>query len=222
MFKTVIKKILQNKWSFLMIYFLIFTLTYAVLYVLDFYPEPVTSAEEKVEIKNEPEPVISEPEVNLSPFPEEIIFDALDKTVTIANPDSRNIADLDEALLHGTVRHPDSAVLNENGNIFILGHSSYLPKVLNKNFQAFNGIQKLDWGDTVRLRSEDTEYVYRVERVYMAKASEVTVPMGGSEKRLTLATCNSFGSKDDRYMLEAILVSESPLASHSKDVVGLR
>jgi len=217
MFKHVINRIMERWVAFLLAFSLIFTLTYAVLYALDFYPEPVTGEEaedldtaEEVEV----EQVEDEPAVQTgSPLPETIIFDALDKKeVKILNPNSRNIADLDEALLHGVVRHPDSATLHDDGNIFILGHSSYLPNVMNRNFQAFNGIQNLKWGDIVRLQSADSEYIYRVDRVYMARASEVTVPVSGTGKILTLATCNSFGSKDDRYILEATLVAVEPLA----------
>jgi len=136
-------------------------------------------------------------------FPISITIPKLDKAVTVLNPQSRTIADLDAALLDGVVRHPDSATLNQEGNVFILGHSSYLPQVFNKNFQAFNGIQNLEWGDTIEVKTEDSVYSYRVEKVYRAKAQDVSVPIAGAGYRLTLATCNSFGSTDDRYIVEA-------------------
>ena len=110
---------------------------------------------------------------------------------------------MDTALLEGAVRHPDSAKLAQNGNVFILGHSSYLPTVINKNFQAFNGIQELAWGDTIEVSSGSHVYVYEVEKVFKAQASDLTVPIAGEERRLTLATCNSFGSTDDRFIVEA-------------------
>jgi LPXTG-site transpeptidase (sortase) family protein len=89
------------------------------------------------------------------------------------------------------------------GNVFILGHSSYLPTVLNKNFQAFNGIQDLAWGDKIEVTSEGYVLTYEVEKVYKAKAADVTIPVADTGARLTLATCNSFGSKDDRFIVEA-------------------
>lgn len=136
-------------------------------------------------------------------MPVEISIARLGKTVAVLNPTSRTIADLDAALLAGVVRHPDSAVLGQEGTVFILGHSSYLPQVFNKNFQAFNGIQDLEWGDRIEVSSVDTVYEYRVEKVYRAQAQDVTVPIAGDKKLLTLATCNSFGSIDDRYIVEA-------------------
>jgi LPXTG-site transpeptidase (sortase) family protein len=148
------------------------------------------------------EPVVEKPK------PIKIIFDSLDKEIVILNPDESTIAAMDEALLDGVVRHPDSADFERTGNMLLLGHSSYLPNILNKNFQAFNGIQKMTWGDKVRLQSGDTEYVYRVERVREEKASEVVVPYDWGESRLTMVTCNSFGSKEDRYIVEAELIGQ--------------
>lgn len=146
-------------------------------------------------------------------LPVSIVFDSLGgHTVSVSNPVSKEISVLDQALLSGAVRHPDSAdFADKEGNVFILGHSSYLPNVFNKSFQAFNGIQELTWGDLVRVRSTDAEYVYRVDRVYKAQASDVQVPVNTGEPKLTLATCNSFGSKDDRFIVEATLVDTKNL-----------
>lgn len=208
-----------RKVPFFVVFFLVVLLTYSVLYALDFFPEPittepieVTNIETVAEIELEPEP---EPEpVYVAPYPELIIFDSLDKEVPILNPDSRDVAVLDTALLEGAVRHPDSADFSEDGNMFILAHSSYLPNVLNKHFQAFNGIQEMTWGDKIRVQSADTEYIYRVEKVYQA-TTDVVVPHTPGEARLTLATCNSFGSKDDRFMVEAVLIDTVALATTS-------
>lgn len=143
-------------------------------------------------------------------MPTAMTFTTLGRTVSVLNPSSRAIPDLDAALLEGVVRHPDSAHLGQTGTVFILGHSSYLPVVQNRNFQAFNGIQNLSWGDTITLTAEGATYTYRVDRVYRARASEVVVPIAGDEYRLTLATCNSFGSIDDRFIVEAVRVAVTP------------
>ena len=136
----------------------------------------------------------------------------LERNVPVLNPETNDVTALDNGLLKGLVRHPDSALLGEDGNVLILGHSSYLPNVMNKNFQALNGIQKLKWGDVIELESEGTRYTYRVEKVYQAKASTVTIPTEVTAKRLTLVTCNSFGAKEDRFIVEAKLLSEKTLA----------
>lgn len=148
---------------------------------------------------------------NKEVLPVEIQIDKLNKRVEILNPESRSVSVLDSALQKGAVRHPDSANLAQEGNMFILGHSSRLPNVFNKNYQAFNDIETLEWGDTIRVFSNDTEYIYRVEKVYEAKASTVVVPIANTGARLTLATCDSFGSKDDRFIVEASLQGTKPL-----------
>lgn len=214
------EQIMERKALFFGMFFAVMLFSYGFLFAIDFIPEPI---EEETEVGSEqnqgaldteenPQNNDIEEEVDY-PLPISIHFDSLDRTVKVKNPISRSIDDLDAELLNGAVRHPDSADFDDFGNIFILGHSSYLPNVFNKNFQAFNGIQDLTWGDTIRLRSEDTEYVYRVERVYEAKASEVIVPNSRGEAKLTLATCNTFGAKEDRFMVEAILVSSGLLSN---------
>jgi LPXTG-site transpeptidase (sortase) family protein len=221
-FDELYRQLQMRKISFFVIFFVVILISYTVLYVVDFIPEPI----EEVPVDESSQPlkpaeqvatVAQEVEVKevfkvvTSPVPLKIIFDTLDREVTVLNPQSREIADLDESLLSGAVRHPDSADFTEDGNIFILAHSSYLPNVFNKNFQAFNGIQELTWGDKIRLQSGDMEYVYRVDTAYKASASEIFVPETPGEAKLTLATCNSFGTKDDRFMVEATLIGSYKL-----------
>jgi len=190
----------------------VIAITYGVLFVLDFLPEKPTTEPVKEVVENAP--VTEVAPLTIDPLPVTIIFDSLDKKeVKILNPETSDVTALDTALLSGVVRHPNSADFKNTGTILILGHSSYLPVVHNKNFQAFNGIQKLVWGDTIRLRSGDTEYVYAVDRVYEAKASDAEVAIQKGVAKLTLATCNSFGTKDDRFVVEATLVDSHPFAS---------
>jgi sortase (surface protein transpeptidase) len=211
--------LLARKVAFLVTFFVVFLLSYALLSWLDFLPEPIEeSSQVESSIESGVASVITAtaatstievvvPETPPRPaeplFPDTIVIDALDREVAVLNPTSRAVTDLDASLLYGVVRHPDSATLEQPGTVFVLGHSSYLPTVLNRNFQAFNGIQNLEFGDTIRLQSGGVEFVYRVERVYRARAQDVTVPIAGDTQRLVLATCNSFGSVDDRYIVEA-------------------
>lgn len=223
-FDELYRQIRLRKVPFFIVFAVIVTLTYGFLYAIDFIPEPVSEETPTEEVKQaEPAvtPTTTKPAVEplgattelvtVDPFPRKVIIDALQREITVANPQSSDVSVLDNALLSGLVRHPDSADFSEAGNVFILGHSSYLPTVFNKNFQAFNGIQNLEWGDTIRVQSRDTEYTYRVQDVYLAKASEAFVPNTPGEARLTLATCNSFGTKDDRFIVEAVLIGTKKL-----------
>jgi len=225
-FSHFFNQILPRASAFLGVFFVVMMIGYGFLYFIDFVPETPTD----IKKTNEPEAVeerikttpveavedVKEPtetKTSGDPMPISITLGSLNRTVTVLNPTSRSIADLDAALLKGVVRHPDSADLNdENGNMLILGHSSYLNNVFNKNFQAFNGIQNMTWGDTITLKSKDTEYTYRVDKVYQAKASNVSIPTTSKNgARLTLATCNTFGAKEDRFIVEAVLISKKAL-----------
>ncbi|HMO78193.1 MAG TPA: sortase [Candidatus Paceibacterota bacterium] len=207
--------VLARKVSFLVVFFMVFLFSYAILSWLDILPELVEKPEENesaltIEIEEPVVPAVVPPVVKPEPvnpvYPTNLYIAALDRNITVLNPTSRNINDLDAALLRGAVRHPDSATLERAGTVFILGHSSYLPVVRNKAFQAFNDIQKLKWGDLIEVTTAEGLYIYRVDKVYRANAQDVTVPIAGQEKRLFLATCNSFGSIDDRYIVEAELL----------------
>ena len=222
------REVMERKYAFLLVFFVVILLTYSLLYALDFYPEPPTQNQQgggatassapaaliptaEASTTSVPAPSAVKPAVD--PYPNEIIFDSLHKTVHVSNPDTTNLKVLDKALLKGAVRYPTSATLASPGNVFILAHSSYLPKVINHNYQAFDGIQNLKWGDTIRLRTADTEYVYHVERVYKAKTSDVVVNPSPGQAKLTLATCNVFGTKQDRFIVEANLAGSHPLTT---------
>lgn len=221
-FQTVIEDIMANKFHFLAAFFCIFTFSYGILYALDFYPEPITT-----DVVNEAKATTTVAEVQTTPtttpvapvatidpadtLPLSLTIDALDRTVKVLNPASNSVEAMDTALLSGVIRHPDSATFGEEGNMLILGHSSYLPTVHNRNFQALNGIQNLKWGETIKLSSKGTVYTYRVEKTYKAKATGYTVPIAGKGKTLTLVTCNSFGSTEDRYVVEATLIATKAL-----------
>ncbi len=210
------ERVFAHRVSFLLVFFTIFFVTYGILVIIDFIPEtPKQQKPPTPLVKNTPEPIPQPaPVVVTNPYPTRMIIDSLDKDVVIQNPTSRTIAGLDTALLSGAVRHPDSADFAHAGNIFLFGHSSYLPQVFNKNFQAFNDIQKLSWGDSIRLQSADTEYRYRVTKVYKTKASDATVSLDHVSARLTLVTCNSFATKGDRFVVEAELIESYPIGKN--------
>lgn len=219
MSNTLYERVGERKYAFFGVFFLIFFMSYLTLLAVDFVPEAPVEEEDTELTMTTSDEVETVPTVGSGPAgvlteavqPTSLYIKKLDRTVKVLNPESRAVSDLDNALLSGAVRHPDSALVGEAGNVLILGHSSYLPTVLNKNFQAFNGIQDLAWGDTIELRTADTVVVYQVEKVYQAKAEEVTVPTGGDGVLLTLATCDSFGSKSDRFIVEAKAVETRQL-----------
>jgi len=201
-----------KKWSFLTAFLAVFFVSLATLAALDLVPEaPETVATKDIEVPAESlaaSVVLAAPE-----NPVRVEIPAIKLDVTVKNPESTSVAVLDEALLTGAVRYPTSAKLGEDGNVILFGHSSYLPVVNNKAFKAFNEIQNLKNGDRIMVHGEGMTYVYVVTEVASADAESAAIPLTKTGRTLTLATCDSFGKKTDRFVVVAELVESYPLGS---------
>ena len=201
-----------QKWSFLATFLAVFFVSFAVLATFDIVPEaPEKTVADAVTVPGSSlaaSVILSAPE-----NPVRVEIPAVGIDVEIRNPETTNVAKLDEALLSGAVRYPTSAKLGEEGNTILFGHSSYLPIVNNKAFKAFNEIQNLEDGDRILVHGETMTYVYAVTRVTEADANDAAIPLTEKGHTLTLATCDSFGKKTDRFIVEANLVESYPLAS---------
>jgi len=129
----------------------------------------------------------------------------------VLNPASTDIAVLDRSLLSGAVRYPGSGLPGEVANVLLFGHSSYLPVVKNKAFQAFNELGTLRVGDVVMVRTGSSVYTYGVVEVQLTRAEDTIVSFAADEPTLTLATCNTFGAKQERWVVRAVQTSVRPL-----------
>ncbi len=201
----------DKKWSFLAAFLAVFFVTVSTLSALDLLPEPPAKVAEEVSVA--PAALSA---AALMADPEDAVRVEIPKVginVTIKNPSSTDVAVLDEALLTGAVRYPASAKLGEEGNTILFGHSSYLPIVNNQSFKAFNEIQNLEKGDRITVYGEERAYVYAVTQVAEADANSDAIPLTKTGHTLTLATCDSFGKKTDRFIVVADLVESYPLAS---------
>lgn len=195
--------LIEHKWRFLVLFLLVFFFTLLPLSFIGFVPQSIDASFGK-----STEVVAIE-----SATPMRIVIHRIGVDVNIENPESREIAVLDEALKGGVVHYPGTGTLEEDANIFLFGHSSYLPIVFNKNYQAFNGLQKLQEGDEILVQSDTTEYVYRVSSVRLAKADEALIDLRKGVRKLTLSTCNSFGDIGERYIVEALFVESNLFTS---------
>jgi LPXTG-site transpeptidase (sortase) family protein len=139
--------------------------------------------------------------------PERLIIPAIGLDLAVQNPSTRDIDTLDALLQNGPARYVDSAKLGEAGNMIIFAHSSHLPIVHNKMFQAFNKIPDLKAGDSITLTAGGTAYMYSVVSVTKADVSDTSIDMSASKgTRLTLVTCDTLTGKSARYVLEADFV----------------
>lgn len=199
-----------RKWSFLALSVFVFFGNVVVLAALDLLPDLPKSAPVAplvVASTVTPAPVV------VSELPVKIEIPSINVSATIANPTTTVVEVLDQDLLRGAVRYPTSAALGEGGNVVLFGHSSYLPIVRNQAYKTFNGIQKLVPGDTVIVYSSHTAYTYRVRSLMKESTKDAGIPLSVPGKVLTLATCDSFGAKTDRFVVVADFVESHSLST---------
>ncbi|MDB5688111.1 MAG: Peptidase sortase-like protein [Rhizorhabdus sp.] len=204
--------VIRRKWTFLAVFAVAFLVTAGMLAHLDLLPDTkATVADATPNVNLAASPVAAVPAA--PELPTKIEIPAIGLSQTIQNPTSTNIEKLDQALLSGLVRYPTSAKLGEQGNIIVFGHSSYLPVVNNPAYKAMDGIQKLKKGDTITVYGNGRAYVYAVESVSKEDANSAAIPLTVTGSKLTLATCDSFGTKSDRFVVVASLVENHVIGS---------
>lgn len=209
------RRVWERKWSFLSIMALVFLGSAIMLRSYDLLPEARTSSISSIRTLDADAVAAAAailPEAVEDPLRIEI--PKLKTVATISNPTSTDIEALDEELLSGAVRYPTSAKLGQAGNVVLFGHSSYLPVVGNPAYKTFNGIQKLVAGDAVIIYSSGTAYTYRVRSLMKeSAAADAGINLAVDGRALTLATCDSFGTKSDRFVVTADFVESHPIST---------
>jgi LPXTG-site transpeptidase (sortase) family protein len=230
-------KAYSRKWTFLVVFVLVLFVTVDACMVTGFIPDTIapntavaSAAASGVTLENSPliagVPLTSSASdttgvaadtsgaLNMNgELPTKVVIPSVGVNTSVTNPDTLNVDDLDSYLSYSAARYPTSATLDQQGNVIIFGHSSYLPIVINQHYKTFDGIQNLKAGDLIDVYSATHEYVYSVTSEQ--KESELTdgIPLTTTGHTLTLSTCDSFTSKTDRFIVTATLVSSSPLGN---------
>lgn len=198
-----------KKWSFLAAFACILFLMVWLAASLDILPNP--PKKQVIAIDPSSIPTMSAVAATAPELPTKLEIPAIGLVQNVGNPETTDVAKLDSALLTGPVRYPTSSNLGEPGNVIIFGHSSYLPIVHNQAFKAFDGIQKLKAGDLIEVTGQGHVYTYAVETVEKENATVDAIPLSVQGSKLTLATCDSFGQKSDRFVVTATLVGTTVL-----------
>ena len=209
------KRAYAKKWSFFGVFVFVFLGSVFVLGQLGFLPDaPSVEAAPALLASSVIATQMSTSTLAVAPeLPTKIEIPAIGLTATIADPTTTDISVLDQLLLKGAVRYPTSAELNETGNVVLFGHSSYLPIVGNQAYNTFDGIQKLVAGDVVTVYSAGTAYTYRVRSVAKeSAASDAGISLAVTGRVLTLATCDSFTVKTDRFVVTADFVESHSIS----------
>jgi LPXTG-site transpeptidase (sortase) family protein len=148
--------------------------------------------------------------ISTAELPDRIIIPSAGIDAVVSNPDTTNIDTLDQFLLHGAVRYPESGALG-SGNVLIFGHNTSLPVVNNQAFKTFDNLKNLTAGDIVKVQSSDKEYDYSVVSVTLIYDSQAIVDLSSNQNELILSTCNVLGAKEQRYVVVAAFEGVRPL-----------
>ncbi len=204
----VLQNVLAKKWSFLAVFVVIYFLSFNFFAGVGFAPGAFAYRPAPVEVPagQLPSTSVVLPEGS-GELPERIEIPAVGIEANVSNPNTTDVGALDRELLAGAVRYPGTGVLGEKGNVLMFGHSSHLPVVHNQAYKAFNDIQNLKEGDPIYVFGATKVYVYAVETVKSENTSTGAIPIDASGAKLTLATCDNFGAKSDRFVVSATLVS---------------
>lgn len=139
-------------------------------------------------------------------FPERIKIDSVEMNLPVQNPATVDLDKLDALLQNGPARFATSATLGDTkGNVIIFGHSSHLPIVHNKMFQAFNQVPNVKEGSTITIEGSDGKtYVYSVRSVEsMTAEKSALIPLTYDGGELTIITCDTLTGKSARFVLTA-------------------
>lgn len=182
----------------------ILTITYTILLLVGLTPREFAGSGNifQVEAPSESEynQIIKNTDKNF--IPQKIEIPKIGVSSIIQFPSNVTVAALDTALSKGAVYYPGSGTL-QAGNMFLFGHSTNWKVVNNQSYRTFNDLEKLIPGDEVILTSGGQQYVYTVLTVRHAPDNDVRVNFNTGGRTLTISTCDTFGKKQDRWVVDA-------------------
>jgi LPXTG-site transpeptidase (sortase) family protein len=191
----------------------IFAGTYAVLSIFGFAPKQLRVQEEEYQPRvtyiddgeNREQGTENREEKIL--LPDKITISKIGVDSEIQKPQSQEVSVLDAALNKGAVYYPGSGTINF-GNMFLFGHSTGFSIVNNQAYKTFNNLDDLVAGDEIEIESNGRTFIYKVQKVTLLDESAAFVDFSKTDQMLTLSTCNTFGQKQERWVVEAIFDRE--------------
>lgn len=206
-----LKTVLANAGYFIMVTLAVFTVTFTLLYFANLVPKSFQSAErgekdaEKI-IESDKKETIDKTPLTVTK-PTKVTIEKIGVNSIVGQPNSTDVAVLDSYLTRGAVYYPGSGTI-EQGNIFLFGHSTGFKVVQNQAYKTFNGLNLLVKGDEITLWSGTEKFIYKVSSVRLLDQDAALVNFDNSGRILTISTCNTFGQKQERWVVEAVFDRE--------------
>jgi LPXTG-site transpeptidase (sortase) family protein len=198
------KELLSSAGYFVVVTVAVFSITYFGLYMLGLVPSSLGGPEritddywvgdyDLIDVENYQQGQTR---------PDRITINKVGVDTIVENPNTRDVNALDQYLTNGAVHYPGSGTV-EQGNMFVFGHSTGFQVVQNQAYKTFNGIEKLVDGDEITVEADGKIYIYKVSSVELFSEDDALITFDNTKRRLTLSTCNTFGAKQERWVVEA-------------------
>lgn len=109
-----------------------------------------------------------------------------------------------EALNHGVAQAKDTALPDQNGNVYLFDHSTFNPWEITKYGAVFTELNKLIKDDRITIFYQGKRYDYLVQQKEVVNSSNVEpLTKKTTEAILTLQTCSPPGVDKDRLIITA-------------------
>jgi LPXTG-site transpeptidase (sortase) family protein len=145
----------------------------------------------------------------------ELYIPKIDIRAPIVYMDSIEEQAIMEKLKNGVGHFPGTAYPGENGNVFILGHSSYYWWEEGNFKEVFALLDRLEIGDKIYIGYKGKKYVYQVTETKIVPPTDVSVLAQTASPQLTLMTCNPVGTAINRLIIIAKQVAPAPSENSS-------
>ena len=153
--------------------------------------------------------ILSEqPQTDVPLGPDELRIRVIDVRAPIVYIGDTEEATFIDALHHGVVHYPETALPGEPGNVFIFGHSSDWIGVDDPYRNVFALLPHLAVGDEIEITDAAGEvFVYIVTKTFIVSPTDLRVldQGDGNQSLLTLQTSYPFGTALARYIVRAEL-----------------
>lgn len=155
---------------------------------------------------------IPELTLNVAPPDDRVIINRINQNVPVIRVPTdmlikRDWAALEQqiqdALRHGVVHFPGTAMPGDDGNVVITGHSSYFPWDPGRFKDVFALLHQVSVGDEIVVYHEQQKYIYKVYDKKVVEPDQVEVLTQEGEDRLTLLTCTPVGTNLRRLVILA-------------------
>ncbi len=155
--------------------------------------------------------------LKIHPSTDRVVLERLGVNAPIQSlDDASKFSDFDELeeaiqkeLEEGVVHYPGTALPSDNeGNVFLTGHSSYYPWAPGRYKDVFAILHAAKVGDEVKIYYNEKSYMYIIREKVVVTPDNVEVLRQTQDRTLTLMTCTPIGTNAKRLIIKADLVEE--------------